>query len=322
VSALLEARGLTVRYLLRGRGWRRPTPLRAVDDVSFEIESGGRLGVVGESGCGKSTLARAVLRLAPLAAGELHWRGRRYEALDAAALRPLRREMQLVFQDPIGSLDPCMTAGQSVEEALLALCGPLADAERRERLARIFEELGLDPGLRDRYPHELSGGQCQRVAIARATVGRPGLLICDEATSSLDVSVQAQIVNLLAQLQALHGMALLFISHNLALVRQLCSEVLVMYLGRVVERASVEALFDAPRHPYTHALLAAVPRLQPRQAPRVELRGEPASSPAPTSACAFAARCQHAIGVCTEQRPVLERAADGGWVACHRWREL
>jgi len=329
VSArLLEVRGLTVRFPLRAAGllgsrrW-----LTAVDGVDLGVAAGQSLGIVGESGCGKSTLARAILGLVEPAAGSIAWRGSRVRRGDAAGLRRMRRELQVVFQDPVGSLDPRMTIGESVAEALIALEGPQPRAMRDPRVAATLQEVGLDPVLAVRYPHELSGGQCQRAAIARAVVARPAMLVCDEAVSALDVSVQAQIVNLLADLRARHGLALLFISHNLAVVRQLCDEVVVLYLGRVVERAPREALFAAPRHPYTRALLAAVPEPDPAahsagRGPN-EVQSEPTAPPGPASfGCAFAARCPFADQRCRSASPTLAADGDGHLIACHRWREL
>jgi peptide/nickel transport system ATP-binding protein len=261
---LLQVRGLTVRFEQPRERLLGPRPvLTAVDAVDLDVAAGQAVGIVGESGSGKSTLARAVLGLVEPQSGTVEWRGRPVRRSDPESLRAMRREMQIVFQDPVGSLDPRMTVGESVAEALDALEGPRPRAEAADRVAAALEEVGLDPTLVHRYPHELSGGQCQRAAIARAIVARPRLLMCDEAVSALDVSVQAQIVNLLAGLQRRHGLALLFISHNLAVVRHLCDEVVVLCKGQVVERATREELFAAPKHPYTRALLAAVPRPEP-----------------------------------------------------------
>jgi oligopeptide/dipeptide ABC transporter ATP-binding protein len=236
----------------------------------------------------------------------------------------MRRELQVVFQDPFGSLDPRMSIGESVAEALDALEGLRESAAVRTRVAAVLEEVGLDPSLARRYPHELSGGQCQRAAIARATIVRPRLLICDEAVSALDVSVQAQIVNLLGALSTRHGMALLFISHNLAVVRHLCDEVLVLYLGHVVERGPRESVFSTPRHPYTRALLAAVPEPDPEVAPATEPmdRLPRHSGAAPTGGCVFQARCPHADALCASQSPTLAEAGPAHVTACHHWRSL
>jgi len=326
---LLKVRGLTVRFPMRREGLIGPRRwLTAVDAVDLEVAAGQSVGIVGESGCGKSTLARAILALVVPQGGTIEWRGQSMRLDDAAALKQMRRELQVVFQDPVGSLDPRMTIGESVAEALLALQGPQAPGAAATRVAASLREVGLDPALATRYPHELSGGQCQRAAIARAIVARPRLLVCDEAVSALDVSVQAQIVNLLDELRQRHGLALLFISHNLAVVRHLCDEVVVLYLGRVVERASREQIFAAPRHPYTRALLAAVPHPDPAQAARTglvamrEVDAVPQSATAAVPGCAYRPRCPFAESNCRTQAPRLEDAGGGQLIACHRWREL
>jgi oligopeptide transport system ATP-binding protein len=351
-APLLRIRGLTVRYPLRGTPGLGRRWLTALDGVDLDVALGRSVGIVGESGCGKSTLARAVLGLVAPHAGSVEWRGRAVHDGGAAGLRRMRGELQVVFQDPVGSLDPRMTVGECVAEALDALEGLRDRDARRDRVATSLAEVGLDPALVTRYPHELSGGQCQRAAIARAIVGRPQLVICDEAVSALDVSVQAQIVNLLDDLRRRHGLALVFISHNLAVVRHLCDEVVVLYRGRVVEQGAREAIFESPRHPYTRALLAAVPvpdpiraasnmRWAPRQAvPATSVDGEPVSrvrensgtaAPAPnarTSAiaadprpgCAFRLRCPLADAVCAANSPPLEDTGGGHLAACHHWR--
>jgi oligopeptide transport system ATP-binding protein len=263
-GSLLRVDGVSVRYALRGGplGAGRRT-VDALDDVSIQVRAGGRLGVVGESGSGKSTLARVVLGFVRARSGRVFWDGDVVDFDDAARMRRLRRELQVVFQDPFASLDPRMTAGEAIAEALQALAGPVAGDAARARVLASLDDVGLAPELVDRYPHELSGGQCQRVAIARATVARPRLLVCDEAVSALDVSVQAQIVNLLRDLSERHGMALLFISHNLAVVRHLCEHVAVLCQGRLVEQGGRDQVFGQPRDAYTRALLAAVPEPDP-----------------------------------------------------------
>ncbi|HEX3848730.1 MAG TPA: ATP-binding cassette domain-containing protein [Steroidobacteraceae bacterium] len=232
----------------------------AVADVSFDIAEGETLGLVGESGSGKSTLARAIVRLAA-SRGQVWWRGEDLARLDGAALRRARRELQIVFQDPLASLDPRMTAAESIAEPLRNLMPEIGAPARAERVARMLARVGLTNREGGRYPHELSGGQCQRIGIARAMISGPKLLICDEPVSSLDVSVQGQIVNLLVDLQREAGTAMLFISHNLAVVRQVSHRILVMHEGRIVESGSREQIFAAPAHPYTRALLAAVPSI-------------------------------------------------------------
>lgn len=320
---LLEVRGLRVEYAGNGLLRARRDPIHALCGIDIELAAGRSLGIVGESGCGKSTLARAVLGLVAPTAGTVRWRGWTVDRSDRERMRRMRRELQVVFQDPFGSLDPRMTAGASVAEALEALEGVSDAPTVTARVAAAFESVGLDFGLAARYPHELSGGQCQRVAIARATIVRPRLLICDEAVSALDMSVQAQIVNLLADLGRRQGISLLFISHNLAVVRQLCDEVVVLYLGRVVERAPREALFAAPRHPYTRALIAAVPSTDPRLAPRAaSLAAEQADPPGGSSraGCAYAPRCGLATERCRIEVPEPEPHGEGCLVACHHWR--
>jgi len=263
-TPLLRVEHAGVRYVLRGGGFfAPPRTLDALTDVSIAIPEGGRLGVVGESGSGKSTLARVVLGLVRANSGRVLWEGHVVDYDDAGTMRALRRGMQVVFQDPFGSLDPRMTAGQAVGEALQALAGPVPSVAAQDRIRAALSEVGLGAAFANRYPHELSGGQCQRVAIARATVARPRLLVCDEAVSALDVSVQAQIVNLLHELSERHQMSLLFISHNLAVVRHLCEDVAVLCQGRVVEQGSRDAIFGSPQVQYTRDLLAAVPEPDP-----------------------------------------------------------
>jgi oligopeptide transport system ATP-binding protein len=295
----------------------------ALDAVSFAIEAGETLGLVGESGSGKSTLARAILRLVPAARGSVLWQGEDLLACNAAALRRHRRDLQIVFQDPLASLNPRMTVGSTLAEPL-AIFEPQLDAAVRDaRVGAMLERVGLSASMVRRYPHEFSGGQCQRIGIARAMMLRPKLLICDEPVSSLDVSIQGQIVNLLSDLQREFGMAMLFISHNLAVVRHLSHRVMVIYLGRLVEIARRDVLFDSSIHPYTRALLSSVP--DPTRAlagTRPVVTGElPAGSQAP-SGCAFRDRCPHAEPVCAATVPALEPMGEGHSVACHRRREL
>lgn len=292
--------------------------VRALDGVSLELRDGRSLGIVGESGSGKSTLARAILGLVPASAGSIEWRGQEVHRGQSTILRQLRRELQVVFQDPFGSLDPRMTIGESVGEALQALEGIRDGREVRTRVAAALEEVGLAASLAARFPHQLSGGQCQRAAIARATIARPRLLICDEAVSALDVSVQAQIVNLLRNLSRRHGMSLLFISHNLAVVRHTCDDVAVLFGGRVVERAPRESLFAEPAHPYTLALLAAVPKPEPGVDPLPA--GIPPADVEPATSgpgCAYRSRCGLAGPVCAEHSPQLSGSGSGHFTACH-----
>lgn len=308
------------------RGWfARPAMLRAVDDVSLELRAGEALGVVGESGCGKSTLARAALLLMRPTSGQVVWMGRSLEGLSASELKPLRRELQIVFQDPLASLDPRMTVGEIVEEPLRVHRPELNADDRARAVAEMLVRVGIAPDLVNRYPHEFSGGQCQRIGIARAMILRPRLLVCDEPVSALDVTIQEQIVALLADLKREYGMCILFVSHNLSVVRRLCDRVLVLYLGRMMEVASSEQLYTGALHPYTRDLLEAVPipdpDVQPGRLARV-LGGEPPSPLNPPSGCVYRTRCPHATEVCRERVPNWEQAGDGHRVACHRWREF
>jgi peptide/nickel transport system ATP-binding protein len=324
-STALSISGLSVQFPVP-RGWfARPAMLRAVDDVSLDLRAGEALGVVGESGCGKSTLARAALLLIRPTAGQVVWMGRSLEGLSARELKPLRRELQIVFQDPLASLDPRMTIGEIVEEPLRVHRSELNAGDRARTVAEMLVRVGIAPNLVNRYPHEFSGGQCQRIGIARAMILKPRLLVCDEPVSALDVSIQEQIVTLLADLKREYGMCILFVSHNLAVVRRLCDRVLVLYLGRMMELASSERLYTRALHPYTRDLLEAVPipdpDVQPARLARV-LGGEPPSPLNPPSGCVYRTRCPHAQDVCRERVPAWEEAGDGHRVACHRWREL
>jgi oligopeptide/dipeptide ABC transporter ATP-binding protein len=293
--------------------------VRAVDDVSFAIAAGETLGLVGESGCGKSTVARTILRLVEPTAGEVRFAGRDVLPLRAGELRALRRRLQIVFQDPYGSLNPRMTVRQTLREPLdihrLAR-GPARDA----RVAALLREVGLDAGLADHYPHELSGGQRQRVGIARALSVEPALIVCDEPVSALDVSVQAQVLNLLTALRDRRRLTYLFIAHDLAVVRHIADHVAVMYLGKIVESAPASALYREPRHPYTAALLSAVPMPDPggRRA-RIVLAGDVPSPARPPAGCPFHPRCPHPSKNerCRTEPPALRAIAPGHLAACH-----
>jgi len=285
-TTLLEVDDVKVHFPIRvgGRmgGWiPKYKPLRAVDGVSFSLNEGETLGIVGESGCGKSTLARAVLALLPKTDGAVLWCGKNLNDSNKDGLRMLRKELQIVFQDPLASLNPRMTIGQSISEPLHALEPNLERAEVKERVREMMEHVGLDPAWINRYPHEFSGGQNQRVGIARAMIVRPKLVICDEAVSALDVSIQAQIIDLLLSLQKTFGMSMIFISHDLSVVRQVSHRVMVLYLGRVVELADREAIYVDPRHPYTRALISAVPVPDPKKERAKERVALPEDLPSP-----------------------------------------
>jgi len=321
----LSVSRLSVSFPVRRGLLGKRAELRAVDDVSFELRAGEAVGVVGESGSGKSTLARAVLQLIHPQGGQVVWMGREVAGLSSHQLKPLRRDLQIVFQDPIASLDPRMSVGEAIAEPLLVHRSDLRPGELSAAVMEALRNVGLGSEMATRFPHELSGGQCQRVGIARAMVLKPSVLICDEPVSALDVSVQAQIVALLQNLKRQSGTSLLFVSHNLAVVRRLCDRILVLYMGRMMELAAASQLYTRPRHPYSRALLDAVPvsdpDIQPGRFAR-SILGEPPSPLAPPSGCVYRTRCPHAIEVCRDQRPSWEPTGAEGEVACHRWREL
>jgi len=291
--------------------------LHAVDGVSFEVRPGETLGIVGESGCGKSTLSRALIGLNKPTSGRILWRGKEV-ASNQRRDPQLSKSMQMIFQNPIASLDPRMTIERVVAEPLTTHFPGMGAAQVRERVLRIIERMGLSQAHLQRYPHEFSGGQCQRIGIARALISEPELVICDEPVSALDVSIQAQIVNLLKDLQRETGLALIFVAHDLAVVKYISHRVLVMYLGRVMELADKQVLYGTPHHPYTRALLAAVPRPDPSRQRHVRavLGGDLPSPLALPSGCVFRTRCEHADAACAEARPALDVMQDGANVAC------
>jgi oligopeptide/dipeptide ABC transporter ATP-binding protein len=302
---------------LFGRGGK---VIHAVDGVSFDLGRGEPLALVGESGCGKSTVGRLVLRLLEPTGGKVWFEGSDIGSLDSQALRAQRRRMQIIFQDPYASLNPRMTVGQTLTEPL-ALHG-LAAGRRSERVAELLGLVGLARGHADRYPHEFSGGQRQRIGIARALAVEPELIVCDEPVSALDVSIQAQVINLLSDLQDRLGLAYLFIAHDLAVVKHIASMVAVMYLGRIVEYGPKDRIFGEPRHPYTQALLSAVPLPAPGfRRHRMILQGDVPSPIAPPSGCHFRTRCPHAQAACAASQPPLAGTAVHR-VACHVWRDL
>lgn len=314
---LVRAEGLTVAYPV-GRRWWRPRVLRAVDDVTLAVREGEVLALVGESGSGKTTLGRALLRLVEPTSGRVRFGEHEVTAMAPGPLRRLRRQMQIIFQDPFASLDPRMTVGEIVAEGL-AIHHTGDRESRRARVAEMLALVGLDPDHADRYPHAMSGGQRQRVGIARALAVNPRFIVADEAVSSLDVSVQAQIINVLADLRARLGLTLLFISHNLGVVRLIADRVAVMYLGRLVEIAPTASLYDSPRHPYTRALLASVPVPDPTVRQSLDLlRGElPSGIDRPTG-CVFRTRCPFAAAECANEVPRLAEAGPGHLAACIR----
>jgi peptide/nickel transport system ATP-binding protein len=327
-APVLEVRGLRKLFPIR-RGFLRRTVgyVRAVDGVGFSMGPGETLSLVGESGCGKTTTSRCILRALTPTAGEILFRTAAGAVVDVAklekrALRPLRREMQMVFQDPFSSLNPRRTLLDIVAEPLVA-SGVGSRQERIDRVAELLRLVGLRPEYMRRYPHAFSGGQRQRVGIARALALNPRLVVADEPVSALDVSVQAQILNLLLDLQARLGLSYLLVAHDLSVVKQVSDRVAVMYVGRIVETAETARLFTRPRHPYTEALLSAVPKPDPRlRSQRIVLEGEVADPANPPAGCHFHPRCRYALPVCRTETPRLEEVEPGHAVACHRAREL
>jgi peptide/nickel transport system ATP-binding protein/oligopeptide transport system ATP-binding protein len=323
VTALLEAENLVKHFPAARNLFGRPTAfVRAVDGVSFHVDAGETLALVGESGCGKSTVSRLVLRLIEPDAGRIQFEGRDLLGFDAGALRAFRRQAQIIFQDPYASLNPRMTVGQILGEPL-ALHKLVPSDKRRARIEELLRLVGLEPRFARRYPHEFSGGQRQRIAIARALAVEPKLIICDEPVSALDVSIRSQILNLLRDLQQRLGLAYIFVSHDLAVVKHIADRVAVMNLGTIVETADTEALFASPRHPYSRALLSAIPVPKPQaKHDRMILQGEMPSALDPPAGCRFHTRCPFAVERCHVEVPELIADGTGHAVACHRTAEL
>src|SRR5690606_40963701 len=318
---LLAVKDLKVHFPVRTGGWwGRAATLKAVDGVDLTLAPGETLGIVGESGCGKSTLARAILKLVPATGGTVWLGGRDVTALPQKAFRPYKRDLQIVFQDPLASLNPRMTVGDIVAEPLRVHRPELDRATVRAEVADVLRSVGLSGSELNRYPHEFSGGQCQRSGVASALVLRPKPIVCDEPGHALDVSLQAQTINLLMDLRRDFGLSLIFIAHDLAVVRHISHRVMVMYLGTVMELGPRDALYERPAHPYTRALISAVPLPDPRAErarPRELLRGDLPSPIDPPSGCRFRTRCRYAIERCRLETPALRPFGDG-WVACHR----
>jgi len=324
-DTLLKVDNLKVHFNVgKEKMFGKPRFLKAVDGVSFSLKPGETLGVVGESGCGKSTLARGILGLVPVTDGVVTMLSDDLTSLDKKSLREKRKDLQVIFQDPLASLNPRMTVGNIIAEPLMVFYPDMSKQERNEKVKAVMVKVGLLPNQINRYPHEFSGGQCQRIGIARALILKPKLIICDEPVSALDVSIQAQIVNLLMDIQEEMGLSLIFIAHDLSIVKHISHRVLVMYLGRAVEIADRDDLYKKPLHPYTQALISAVPIPDPekeRNKKHLIVEGDLPSPLNPPSGCTFRTRCPHATEHCVENKPEL-RTVQGHQVACHRVEEI
>lgn len=321
-TPLLSIRDLKVHFSIASDSpwpWVAGGVLKAVDGVSFDIYPGETLGIVGESGCGKSTLARAMLNLIPATSGSIVWQGQEMRGATAQAWQAIRKSVQMIFQDPLASLNPRMTVGQIIAEPLQTHFPQMKSLDVMNKVRAMMVKVGLTEQQINRYPHEFSGGQCQRIGIARALVLEPKLIICDEPVSALDVSIQAQIINLLMELQTQMGLALVFIAHDLAVVKHISQRVMVMYLGRSMELATKQAIYQNPSHPYTQALLSAIPLPNPRLERHKSLQllsGDLPSPMNPPTGCSFRTRCPKAIARCAEQKPQLRALSQDTQVAC------
>ena len=322
-ETIMQVENLKVHFDVSSEGdmpWTKRKKLQAVNGVSFELKSGETLGIVGESGCGKSTLARAIISMVPAETGRVLWFGKDLLALQKTEMRKHRKEIQMIFQDPLASLNPRMTIGEIIAEPLKTHYPKTSKADIKARVEDVMNKVGLLENLINRYPHEFSGGQCQRIGIARALILKPKLIICDEPVSALDVSIQAQVINLLMDLQKEMGLTLIFIAHDLSIVKHISTKIMVLYMGNMVELAKSEDIYNHPRHPYTQALISAVPIPDPKIEKNKDLiliEGDLPSPINPPSGCVFRTRCKKAQDICSQEKPELKKAASSHEVACH-----
>ena len=321
--AILEVKNLKVNFNVSSEGdmpWTKAKKLQAVNDISFSLNAGETLGIVGESGCGKSTLARAIVKMVPVESGEVVWLGKDLLGLSNAETRPYRKQIQMIFQDPLASLNPRMNIGEIIAEPLRTHYPKTPESDVQARVSDVMSKVGLLDNLMNRYPHEFSGGQCQRIGIARALILKPKLIICDEPVSALDVSIQAQVVNLLMDLQEEMDLALIFIAHDLSVVKHISTKIMVLYLGNMVELANSEDIYKSPSHPYTQALISAVPIPDPsveKTKNLIMIEGDLPSPINPPSGCVFRTRCQKAQDICSQEKPKFKEVSSSHEVACH-----
>ncbi len=322
-ETIMQVENLKVHFDVSSEGdmpWTKRKKLQAVNGVSFELKSAETLGIVGESGCGKSTLARAIISMVPAETGRVLWFGKDLLALQKTEMRKHRKEIQMIFQDPLASLNPRMTIGEIIAEPLKTHYPKTSKGDTKARVEDVMNKVGLLENLINRYPHEFSGGQCQRIGIARALILKPKLIICDEPVSALDVSIQAQVINLLMDLQKEMDLTLIFIAHDLSIVKHISTKIMVLYMGNMVELAKSEDIYDHPRHPYTQALISAVPIPDPKIEKNKDLiliEGDLPSPINPPSGCVFRTRCKKAQDICSQEKPELKEAAISHEVACH-----
>ena len=322
-ETIMQVENLRVHFDVSSEGdmpWTKRKKLQAVNGVSFELKSGETLGIVGESGCGKSTLARAIISMVPAETGRVLWFGKDLLALQKTEMRKHRKEIQMIFQDPLASLNPRMTIGEIIAEPLKTHYPKTSKVDIKARVEDVMNKVGLLENLINRYPHELSGGQCQRIGIARALILKPKLIICDEPVSALDVSIQAQVINLLMDLQKEMDLTLIFIAHDLSIVKHISTKIMVLYMGNMVELAKSEDIYNHPRHPYTQALISAVPIPDPiieKNKNLILIEGDLPSPINPPSGCVFRTRCKKVQDICSQEKPELKEAASSHEVACH-----